>query len=231
MTTIRKFIEWLSYHPTADEIARALVTDYLADHGVCAIRFGRIQSDDSAIVLGQFGYVDSPDYKEKVFPSSEWRSWDMPEIDIIAGRNKSNWAPHSKICVVTLRDRGVMQGNIVIEFSNPISDSDKPKVLEIVEDFCVPIALYMSFQSRPVSSSLGGVSLPVDSREAGAGQLSQRQILILRGMVEGKTNHELATELGFSVSTIRHETMRIYQALAVSDRKEAAKKALLLSLV
>jgi len=58
------------------------------------------------------------------------------------------------------------------------------------------------------------------------GKLSQRQLLILRGMVEGKTNHELANELGFSVSTIRHETMRIYEILAVSDRKEAAKKAL-----
>ena len=89
----------------------------------------------------------------------------------------------------------------------------------------------MSFQTRPVSSSLGGISLPSDSRDAGAGQLSQRQILILRGMVEGKTNHELATELGFSVSTIRHETMRIYQALSVSDRKEAAKKALMLSII
>ena len=62
-------------------------------------------------------------------------------------------------------------------------------------------------------------------------QLTPRQILILRGMVEGKTNHELANELGFSVSTIRHETMRIYQSLAVSDRKEAAKKALLLALI
>jgi DNA-binding NarL/FixJ family response regulator len=50
-------------------------------------------------------------------------------------------------------------------------------------------------------------------------------------MVEGKTNHEIATELGFSVSTIRHETMWIYQALAVSDRKEAAKKALARSLL
>jgi len=54
---------------------------------------------------------------------------------------------------------------------------------------------------------------------------------MLRGMVESKINHELATELGFSVSTIRHETMGIYQALSVSDRKEAAKKALMLSLV
>jgi len=155
----------------------------------------------------------------------------MPEIDIIAGRNKSKWSPNSKLCVVTLRDRGVMQGNAVVEFSNSVNDSNKVKVLETIEDFCVPIALYMSFQSRPVLTSLGRVSLPGDSRDAGAGQLSQRQILILRGMVEGKTNHELATELGFSVSTIRHETMRIYQALAVSDRKEAAKKALMLSLI
>jgi DNA-binding NarL/FixJ family response regulator len=45
-------------------------------------------------------------------------------------------------------------------------------------------------------------------------------------MVEGKTNHELASELGFSVSTIRHETMRIYQILSVSDRREAAREAM-----
>ena len=55
--------------------------------------------------------------------------------------------------------------------------------------------------------------------------------IILWGIVQSKTNHELATEMGFSVSTIRHETMRIYQALSVSDRKEAAKKAIMLSLV
>jgi hypothetical protein len=69
MLTARKFIEWLSFHPTFDEIARALVTDYLADLGVCAVRFGRIQSDDSAMVLGQFGYPDENEYKDKVFPA------------------------------------------------------------------------------------------------------------------------------------------------------------------
>jgi DNA-binding NarL/FixJ family response regulator len=50
-------------------------------------------------------------------------------------------------------------------------------------------------------------------------------------MVESKTNYELATEMGFSISTIRHGTMRIYLALAVSDRKEAANRALTLSLI
>ena len=61
---------------------------------------------------------------------------------------------------------------------------------------------------------------------ASRSDFSQRQLQILQGMVEGKTNHELASDLGFSVSTIRHETMRIYQSLGVSDRREAAREAL-----
>jgi len=56
-------------------------------------------------------------------------------------------------------------------------------------------------------------------------QFSARQIQIINGFVEGKTNHELAVDLGFSVSTIRHETMDIFRLLGASDRKEAAKIA------
>lgn len=231
MTQIRKFIEWLSFHPSCDEISRALVTEYLRDHGLRAMRFGRINNDDSAIVLGQFGYEDAEQWRNLVVPGSEWRNWNLPAIDIMIGKNKSQWSPDSQLCVVILRDRGVIQGNAVFEFNTPIAQGEKNKVFESIQDFCVPIALYLSFTNRALTSSPDGVTLPTDSRDSGASQLTQRQILILRGMVEGKTNHELATELGFSVSTVRHETMRIYQALAVSDRKEAAKKALILNLV
>jgi DNA-binding CsgD family transcriptional regulator len=230
LTQIRKFIEWLSFHPSSDEIARALVTEYLVEHGVSCMRFGRINNDDSAIVLGQYGYQDAEQWRNLVVPGSEWRAWDMPAVDIMTGKNKAKWSPDSKMCVVQLRDRGVLQGNVVIEFTAAISDADKPNVLETIEDYCVLISLYLSFQNRS-AANVASINLPNDSRDAGSGQLTPRQILILRGMVEGKTNHELATEMGFSVSTIRHETMRIYQALAVSDRKEAAKKALMLSLI
>ena len=61
--------------------------------------------------------------------------------------------------------------------------------------------------------------------------LTERQKKILAGMIEAKTNHQLAQELGFSVSTIRHETMEIYQLLHASDRKEAAEIAIKLNLV
>ena len=61
--------------------------------------------------------------------------------------------------------------------------------------------------------------------------LTERQKKILAGMVDAKTNHQLAQGLGFSVSTIRHETMEIYQLLHASDRKEAAEIALKLNLI
>jgi DNA-binding CsgD family transcriptional regulator len=228
---IRKFVEWLSYHPTTEEISRALATDYLAEFAVRSLRFGRLNSDDSITNLGQFGFPDADDYRNRNIPSDEWRNYKSAEMSIVAGISKEKWTPDSTTYVNTLRDRGVLQGHLIVNFHKPISEADKHRTAAAIDDLCIPLALYLSFMSRPVGVGLGGVTLPIDSRDAGNAQLSQRQILILRGMVEGKTNHELATELGFSVSTIRHETMRIYQALAVSDRKEAAKKALMLSLV
>ena len=228
---IRKFVEWLSYHPTTEEISRALATEYLAEFAVRSLRFGRLNSDDSITNLGQFGFPDAAEYRNRNIPSQEWRAYKSPEMPIVAGISKEKWTADSLTYVNILRDRGVLQGHLIVTFHNPVPADEKHRAAAAIDDLCIPLALYLSFMSRPVGVGLGGITLPIDSRDAGNAQLSQRQILILRGMVEGKTNHELATELGFSVSTIRHETMRIYQALAGSDRKEAAKKALMLSLI
>ena len=228
---IRKSVEWLSYHPTTEEISRALATDYLAEFAVRSLRFGRLNSDDSITNLGQYGFPDADEYRNRNIPSQEWRGFKSAEMAIISGASKEKWTTDSATYVNTLRDRGVLQGHLIVNFHKPVSDADKHRTAEAIDDLCVPLALYLSFMSRPVGVGLGGVTLPIDGRDSANTQLSQRRILILRGMVEGKTNHELATELGFSVSTVRHETMRIYQALGVSDRKEAAKKALMLSLV
>ena len=230
MSEIRKFIEWLSFHPSSEDIARALATEYLSEFPVLGIRYGRLNSDDSIVVLGSFGYPDADLYRDRVIPSLEWRSINAPDIVLISNATQGEFTPNNNMYVSCLRDRGVIQGYLIVEFKNPVKDSDKARTAEAIEDLCVPISLYMSFQNRGAHAD-SHVSILNDSRDSGAGQLSARQLSILRGMVEGKTNHELATEMGFSVSTIRHETMRIYQALAVSDRKEAAKKALTLSLI
>jgi DNA-binding CsgD family transcriptional regulator len=231
MKNKQRFIEWLSFHPTPDDIARVLVTDYLSDLGVRCMRFGRVNNDDSATALGQNGYPDADLWRNVVVPGSEWRSWDLPEIDIIVGKNISQWSPDSKLCVINLRDRGVIQGSAVFEFANEVVDNRKNQIVESLEVFCSGISLYLSFQNHPRQGPAILAGGSIDSREAATTQFTQRQIQVLRGMVEGRTNHELANELGFSVSTNRHETMRIYQGLGVSDRKEAAQKALALNLI
>ena len=229
MSEIRKFIEWLSFHPTSEEIARGLATEYLHEFSVQGIRFSRLQSDDSIIILGQFGLEDSSTWADRVISSSEWRTRDTEPAKLLRGESQDKWCNESTIYIETLRDHGVTQGHLMVQFHKSISEAAKNRVAESIQDLCIPLSLYLSFQNRPTHSK--AFSTVNNSRDLGAGQLSARQLSVLRGMVEGKTNHELATEMGFSVSTIRHETMRIYQALSVSDRKEAAKKAIMLSLV
>ena len=222
MSEIRTFIEWLSYHPTPDEIARALVLEHFAAFGACSARIGLLNSDDSLTFAGEYGFEDGK--KGLTFPSSEWRSWGHDAADIALGRNQENWSGDKKLLMFQLRHRGAIQGHLVVRFTQPVKDL--ARVEEAVLEFAVPISLYLSLTHEGLRTT------HISPREeSGSGQLTARQLSILAGMVEGKTNHELATELGFSVSTIRHETMRIYQALNVSDRKEAAKKALALSLI
>ena len=231
MTQIRKFIEWMSFHPGMEEIPRALTTDYLTQFGVKGVRFGLLNSDDSILLLGQYGYPDAMAWRNRNIPSQEWRAIDSIDIQLIISASGQKWTNDSRFFVNTLRDHGVIQGYLIVEFINPIADANKQKTGDAIDDLCMPIALYLSFQIRRSPNQTISINSLDEVRDSGGAQLTSRQLLILRGMVDGKTNHVLAAELGFSVSTVRHETMRVYQALAVSDRKEAAKKALVLGIV
>lgn len=54
--------------------------------------------------------------------------------------------------------------------------------------------------------------------------LGRRQREILKLIADGMTNAQIDSELGFSESTIRQDTMKIYEALGVTGRKEATSK-------
>lgn len=223
MNEIRSFVEWLSYHPSPDEIARALVLERLAPLGACSSRITLLNADDSLTFAGEYGFDDLK--KGKTFTGSEWREWGDGDSHPVLGHKTHHWSKDGKNLNIQLRHRGAIQGHLEICFTHPIEDFGRAE--ELIFDYAVPISLYLSLNHS--GRKVNGKN--VDRDDTGSEQLTPRQLSILAGMVEGKTNHELATELGFSVSTIRHETMRIYQALAVSDRKEAAKKALALALL
>lgn len=223
MEIMQSFVGWLANKPTADEICRALVTDYLKSEGACCARLGRLNKDDSYHYLGQYGYESNE--TGKLVPGQIWREMLHVEVNqIAAGRQPGPWTQKGNQVLIELRARGTIYGWLNLTFSHVLKDEEKEHVLQRAHLYALAISLYLSlthpqeFSSEKDLGSEKGIP-SVDS-------LTKRQMNILRGMVDGKTNHELATQLGYSVSTIRHETMRIYQALAVSDRREAAQRAL-----
>ena len=128
-----------------------------------------------------------------------------------------------------------IQGFLALRFLSPVTDGElRQKAETNLASYLLPLSLYLSFLNRMglagSQKSHPAVEIfPADNNSQL--RLTQRQRQVLRGMVEGKTNHDMAIELGYSVSTIRHETMAIYKELAVSDRHEAARVAISRGLV
>lgn len=102
-------------------------------------------------------------------------------------------------------------------------------------------ATNLPFHERliPILSKLGtycltnlALTTPKNSyREANGDDLTSRQIEILGFMAEGLVNSEIASKLMLSESTIRQETVRIYRALGVPNRAEAARQGRTLGLI
>ena len=223
MEAMQGFVSWLANRPTPDEICRALVTDYLKPHGACCVRLGRLNKDDSYHYLGQYGF----DINEtgKLVPGQIWRlNKDIEVNQIAAGHQPGPWTKSDKQVLIELRAKGSTYGWMNIIFSHEKSSEEQKIIVEYLQNYAVALSLYLSLtHSQEFSSEK---DLAAEKGLPSVDALTKRQLNILKGMVDGKTNHDLATQLGYSVSTIRHETMRIYQALAVSDRREAAQRAL-----
>jgi DNA-binding NarL/FixJ family response regulator len=67
--------------------------------------------------------------------------------------------------------------------------------------------------------------------EVPSSRLTRREHDVLRLVTEGKTNREIAGELRYSVATVKDYVQRIIQKLGVSDRTQAAVKAVRTGLV
>jgi DNA-binding CsgD family transcriptional regulator len=89
----------------------------------------------------------------------------------------------------------------------------------------ITLKIYSTVISFYLYPTFHNQSLPHSFFNLQINPLTLRQKQIIAGFIEGKTNHDLAVDLGFSISTIRHETMAIFKLLGASDRKEAAKIA------
>ena len=213
-STLHSLLNLLILRPTASELLKNLETNLLSKFKISNAIIFKLDSHNVATELySNNPYPEAADYAdfESVLNLIS-QNWNISTLTASAIAKSSN----NDFIVIPISNGKILKGYILLKMdAKALSDQDL-HLIEIIGKVC---AVYLKVE-------LPELKHPQVIKELSSKvSFSARQLQILQGFVEGKTNHELAEDLGFSVSTIRHETMEIYRTLGASDRKEAAKIA------
>jgi len=204
----------LIQRPSANELLKNLETDLLSSFKISnAIIFNLDSHNVATELYSNNPYPETADYADfKSVLNLISQNWNIATLtaSVIAKSNNNDFI------VIPISNGKILTGYILLKME---TESLTPQELHLIEVIGKVCAVYLKVE-------LPELKHPQVIKELSSKvSFSARQLQILQGFVEGKTNHELAEDLGFSVSTIRHETMEIYRSLGASDRKEAAKIA------
>lgn len=219
--------DWLSFMPPLESVARSLVLDHLVSYNPINSAIWHLNKKDSLILLASYG--DHHRYVGQIIPGTVWRndSKDAPFNVTAALQEPVTWYEKNTQVVFSLFAQGLLIGFLVLGFAESVEDPTG--FVTFAEEIASQISLYLALRFYETlglhneAATLNGVAAA--GRKNAMPLLTKRQILILSGIAEKKTNHAIAIDLGYSVSTIRHETMRIFEAMEVSDRYEAVVRA------
>lgn len=230
---MERLLSWLSFMPPLENIARFLVLDYLAIYKPVKCLIWRLNVNDSLILLASYG--DEEVSVGNSVPGSVWRTSSEGASLALLGTPSQpiSWFDHNKQAVINLYAQSILIGFLLVNFDEPIDDLDEFVLFTTELSWQISLYLALQFHNFMGLKSEGTIGSRAGLTDSSNEKivLSQRQRSILLALAAKKTNHEIATELGFSVSTIRHETMRIFENLGVSGRAEAAFQARKLGLL
>lgn len=114
---------------------------------------------------------------------------------------------------------GVMQ--VVIEADSVNLDIDT-QAIEAISNLGAHYLETVGINGEKNSATLGDTNIDA---------LTDRQVNILKFMGQGLTNAQIANELMLSESSIRQETVKIYRAMGVKSRHQAALKGRALGII
>ena len=140
--------------------------------------------------------------------------------------------PDIKVIALTSHDR---EDEVIAALSSGamaycLKDIDPTKLADVIRDvkngvcWLDPIVARKVLDSFPKQETLG--ILNNKNSEEGRVPLTEREYEVLKHLVEGKSNTEIAKELIVSVHTAKAHVCSILQKLCVDDRVQAAVKAI-----
>ena len=216
LNNVARFATLLTRTPTPHDLLNTLMRDFLSNQSVTAIEIQMLAPDGSLLMNTSVGLEIDGDGTKDVKSLSSFISHSNIFRDL--EESGSIFDPTNCLTVTSVTLDSSIKGFYLFQHSSSFTPDENSS--DQVQIFSSLMTIYLSSKLIliPLAKNL---ATPATAEQVS--KLTARQLLILTGMVEGKTNHELSIDLGFSVSTIRHETMAIYKELGVSDRKEAAR--------
>jgi DNA-binding CsgD family transcriptional regulator/predicted DNA-binding protein with PD1-like motif len=216
---VTRFATLLTRSPSVDDLLATLLRDFLSQEDVSAIEIQVIGPAENLILRYFIGEpIDGSVNKSTISLTS---LLEHKNIHTDLEKDGSIHNSHNHITLTAIALDSTIKGFYLFQHGKRYEAS--PNSAHYMQALSSLLTIYLgSIFPRGIRASLLGSEVKTES----VSELSARQLMILAGMVDGKTNPELSTALGYSVSTIRHETMDIFKILGVADRKEAAKSAL-----
>jgi len=216
LKNVARFALLLTRNPSTEDLLNALMRDFLSPYSVTAIEIQVLGREGTLLMETSVGQP----IEGKEAKNVESLSQLVSHSNIFGHLEESGviFDPTHDLSVASINLDSSIKGFYLFQHTSVFSPDENSS--DQFEVFSNLMTVYLSAKLLRMSVAK---TLTSPASLDHISKLTARQLLILAGMVEGKTNHELSVELGFSVSTIRHETMAIYKDLGVSDRKEAAR--------
>src|SRR6266567_8415397 len=152
----------------------------------------------------------------------------MPDLDgLVATRKIKETHPRTSILVVTLSEDPdyLLEALRVGAAGFVLKDASRREVVAAVRQVLGGESPLDPKLAAQLIRRLAGQTPPKDEPARRGDNLTQRELEVLRLIAEGKTNHDIAQALFVSVGTVKVHVERIIDKLGVSDRTQAAVRA------
>ena len=152
----------------------------------------------------------------------------MPDMDgLMATRAIKEELPRTSILIVTLSEDPdyLLEALRVGAAGFVLKDASRREVVAAVRQVLSGESPLDPKLAAQLIRPLAGQPPPKEEPARHGDNLTQRELEVLRLVAEGKTNHDIAQALFVSVGTVKVHVERIIDKLGVSDRTQAAIRA------
>ena len=212
---LHKFLNFLNHRPSVDELSRRFLQDFVfmvRPIAMSVLTLSPINKITVKHATGEEQLSNNSASSDKYQNLCE--SFNCKNLVSDLFEKQALLDIQGKSILSPVSNGKVVNGLVKLDCADQITNEN----FLLIRSYMPTISFYLypTLQNQGTTGSISSLQI---------NPLTSRQRQVLTGFIEGKTNHELAVDLGFSISTIRHETMAIFKLLGASDRKEAAKIA------